>query len=445
MMGRADIEAVLDRTLQAEKAVLGGILVDGTRYLDAADLLTPDDWFRDAHRLIWIGLQRLAAASTAIDLLTLRSVLTVEEFDRVGGAVYVASLTDGVPRASHVVHYAQQVRDAAMRRQVEQAARTLIAEAQAGDLTGEAMLERLEGVAQSVRLHQPVTGAVTPETRAADTMRTLEAIPGKRRGVLSGLREIDAMTFGFRPQQLVVLGARPSQGKTALALQLAVAAGEVGPVLFCSLEMSAEQINLRELSMRSGVSHRALDSGHITTENGAAASRGMQALLDGNVHVFDRGGQTVAQIRQAARRLALTTKQPIALIVVDYIQLMRADPGTRAENRTLEVMQFSMGLKQIAKDMHCAVVALSQLSRESERRTDKRPILADLRDSGSIEQDADIVLLLHRPGVYERDPSDTRAEVLVAKQRNGPTGIAHLRFVPHTMMFQDAVAMEVSA
>ena len=172
---------------------------------------------------------------------------------------------------------------------------------------------------------------------------------------------------------------------------------------------------------------------------------GVQAMADGNIHIFDKGGQTVSQVKRAARRLIARTKRPMALVVVDYLQLMRAEPGTRSENRTIEVMQFSMGLKQIAKDLACPVLALSQLSRDSEKRNDKRPMLADLRDSGSIEQDADVVLLLHRPGVAERNPADTRAEVIVAKQRNGPTGIAHLRFMADVMMFRDAIGTEVYA
>lgn len=436
MTPQVEVDSVISSVLAAEKAVLGAILIDGSRFDDASEAIRPDDWYREAHRLIWVGMTRCASAGRAIDLITLRGVLTPEEYERVGGPAYVSSLTDGVPRAAHVGHYARQVREAAARRSVEAAARSILADAEAGASSVEDLLDRLDGMAQQIRLGQPSIGCVAPADRAASAVELI-ASKGDR-GIGSGLRQIDLLTLGWRPGQLIVLGARPSQGKTSLALQMAVEAGTRGPVLFCSLEMSTEQITLREIALRSDVKHSVLDGGFVAEHNGAAVSEGVRAMAEGQIHIADKGGQTVSQIRSAARRLTVQAHQPLALIVVDYLQLMRAEPGARAENRTLEVSQFSAGLKMIAKDLRCPVLALSQLSRQSETRQDKRPMLVDLRDSGSIEQDADIVLLLHRPGVAERNPYDARAEVIVAKQRNGPTGIAALTFRPETMRFVDA-------
>ena len=436
------LEASRGPEIDAERAVLGGILVDPTRLDDAVDILGAEDFFRDAHRRIWDAIRQVVGQGGAVDFLTVKAALG-PDLDAVGGASYLAGLTDGVPRSSNVAHYARLVRDYALRRAVERLGRDLVGSAVAGDESGAELLERGEAALLGLRSTQPGTAVTDPAARASAVMAAIEAAAeGKRRGVLSGLRELDAMTFGFRPGQLIVLGARPSQGKTALALNLARGAGVSGPVLFASLEMSAEQINLRELALRASIPHALLDAGRIPAGLNGKLAEALQAVYDGNIHVLDRPGATVGQIRGAARRLAATTKRALALIVVDYLQLMRSERGTRVENRTLEVAQFSAGLKQIARELEVPVLALSQLSRQSETRQDKRPILADLRESGALEQDADVVMLLHRPGVYERDPSDTRAEVILAKQRNGPTGIAHLRFDAETMGFADAPGLE---
>lgn len=430
--------------IDAERAVLGGILVDPARLDDVADVLGPEDWFRDGHRLIWDAIRRVIQSGSALDFLTLKAALG-SDLERAGGPVYLLELSDGVPRSSHVAHYARLVRDYALRRSLERIGRSLVAAALSADESGQALLDTTEASLVALRSSQPGTSVLDPATRSSATMAAVEAASeGKRRGILSGLRELDLLTFGLRPGQLVVLGARPSQGKTALALNLAVAAGAVGPVLFCSLEMSSDQISLREVALRSNIPHALLDAGKVTSGLSRAFTDGLQSLYDGGIHILDKPGATVSQVRGAARRLRASSGKPLAMIVVDYLQLMRSERGDRPENRTLEVSQFSAGLKMIARELEVPVVALSQLSRQSETRADKRPLLADLRESGALEQDADVVLLLHRPGVYERTP-DPRAEVIVAKQRNGPTGTAHLRFDAGTMRFSDGPSLEARA
>jgi replicative DNA helicase len=431
-------DQVLEQTLAAERAVLGGILIDPRRWDDAAEVVGPDEFFRPAHRVIWHGCRRLIASGAPIDPLTVRGALSPEELDEVGGPAYLMGLVDGVPRSSNVAAYARQVKDYALRRQLEQIGRQILGEAQHGVAGGDQILAQAEAALIGLRNTQHGGTLLEPEDRASAAFAALEAAQhGRRRGVPTGLAAVDEMTFGLRGGQLIVLGARPSQGKTALSLTIAIAAGVVGPVLFASLEMSAEQINLRELSARSAVSHSILDSGRLGDAEATRVAHGMAQLAAGRIAVLDQAGATIGQIRAAARRLAAKAGMGLALVVVDYLQLMRSEPGTRPENRTLEVSQFSAGLKMLAREMNTPVLALSQLSRESEKRQDKRPLLADLRESGALEQDADLVMLLHRPGVYERNPEDARAELIIAKQRNGPTGIARLIFDAETMRFRD--------
>lgn len=431
----------VEATLEAERAVLGGLLVDPSRLDDVGEILTAGDYYRDAHRLIWAAMQRVAADGAVLDPLTVRAALGLE-LERAGGLGYLFALTDGVPKAAHVAHYARIVRDYAMRRELEALGRELQLRAGGTDDPAAEVLEYAEAGLLRLRTSQPGTDVTGPMERAGAALSAVEAAgEGRRRGILSGLRELDELTFGFRPGQLIVLGARPSQGKTALALNLAVAAGASGPVLFASLEMSTEQISARELALRSQIPHAALDAGRVPDRLAATLSAASQAIYDGGIHVLDRPGASVSQIRGAARRLAASTRRTPALVVVDYLQLMRPDRGQKSENRTLEVAQFSAGLKQLARELEVPVLALSQLSRESERRTDKRPLLADLRESGALEQDADVVLLLHRPGVYDRNPDDRRAELIVAKQRNGPTGVASLSFEAETMRFADVTSL----
>jgi replicative DNA helicase len=435
-------DRVLDRTLEAERATLGAVLVDGNRFHEAATIVGVDHWFRLAHRVIWQGLGRLVSAGRPCDLVTLSAVLTPGELEDCGGMAYISTLTDGVPRSANVGAYAAQVRDYALRRRLEFAAREVIAEAQAGNMGGSALLEFAEGALVGLRSLTDQAAVIDPEARAVAALSALEsAAEGKRPGVLTGFRSLDAMTFGWRPGQLIVLGGRPGQGKTALAMAFAVAAGRVGPVLVASLEMSADELNGRELSYRSGRPHVEIQAGRIGGERDARAiSDAVAEMAAGRVFVFDRAAATLSQIRGAAHRLKATAG-PLALVVVDYLQLMGSEPGVRSENRTLEVAKFSGGLKALARDLEVPVIVLSQLSRGNEQRSDKRPMPSDLRDSGAIEQDADVILFVHRPGIYSGNFDDTTAEIIVGKQRNGPPGLLVWRFDGETMRFDDAPVM----
>lgn len=428
-------DQAIERTLTAERCALGAVLIAPSR-LDDLGGVGEADWFRLAHRLIWSAMRRAAEKGLPLDAVTLADQLTPKQLEDVGGLAYIYGLLDGVPRSANAAAYGQQVRDFSMRRKVDAAMAQVLQLARSGEVGGAELVERAETALAALRQAQTGTAVISPLERASSTLSALTDGPAtaRRRGVFSGLTSLDRLTFGWRPGQLIVIGARPASGKTALALQLAIAAGTIGPVLFASLEMSVDELNLRELAARSGVPHQVLDSGSLGESDLAAVQDAHRRLEAGGVHVLDQAAATLTQIRGAARRL-VAQHGPLAAIVVDYLQLMRPDPGTRIENRTIEVGQFSMGLKRLARDLSVPVIALSQLSRESERRTEKQPMLSDLRDSGSLEQDADTVLLLHRPGNYSAAVPADQALLHIAKHRNGPTGLVKLRFSPRTLQF----------
>ena len=433
-------DQLLESTLRAERALLGAVLVAPDRLTDAQDAVTAQDFFRQAHGLLWATIGRLAAQGRAVDLVTVCAALTPEQLAEVGGPAYIAGLLDGVPRSSNATHYAHLVHDAGLRRRIEQTAREVLQQCQSGEAEAPEVLAGLEQALGALRQGLPATGLIDPATRAQQAITALEAArSGQAVSTPTGIGALDTWTRGFRPGQLVVLGARPSMGKSSLALSLAVAAGTVGPVLFVSLEMSADELNLRELAWRTQLPHRDLELEAMEPYRAPRVRAGLEAVEAGQIYLLDRPGATVGQVRAAARRLK-AQQGKLALVVVDYLQLLEPDAGKRAENRTIEVAQQSKALKQLARELAVPVLALSQLSRASEARSDKRPLLSDLRESGAIEQDADVVILLHRPGYYTPDPADTRAELIVAKQRNGPTGPVWLQFDPDTMRFSDAQA-----
>lgn len=438
-------DQVLDAALRAERALLGAVLVTPERLPEAADAVEPGDFFREGHRLLWEAMTRLVQAGRACDLVTLCSALGPDQLAEVGGPAYIAGLLDGVPRSSHAAHYAAVVHDAGLRRRIAQVAAGVLAQCQAGEAEAPEVLAELERALGALRQGLPATGLLGPAARAQQALASLEAgRTGQPVGTATGIGVLDEWTRGLRPGQLVVLGARPSMGKSSLAMALAIAAGAQGPVLFVSLEMSAEELNLRELAYRTQLPHRDLELDGLAPYRAPRVHAALREVERGGLYLLDRPGVTVGQVRAAARRLQ-ADQGPLALVVVDYLQLLRPEPGLRAENRTLEVAQQSAALKLLARELAVPVLALSQLSRASEARSDKRPLLADLRESGAIEQDADMVLLLHRPGYYARDPHDHRAELIVAKQRNGPTGPVWLEFEPDTMRFMEAPTMAAYA
>ena len=429
-------DAVVARTLAAERAVLGAVLIDPSRLEDAADALGgPDAWFRLAHRVLWSGIERLRKKGAAVDPLTVLGELAAKDAEEVGGAAYVYSLTDGVPRSANVEAYAAQVRDFATRRQLAQDLRPILLGAQNGECGAAELIDRAQGAIGRLRGVYGGNRAHSPEQRAdALLTRMLDGKP-RQPGILTGLRQLDSILLGMRPGQMLIIGARTSTGKTVLGLQVTVAAGKVGPALFVSLEMTAEEICTRELALRSRVPFERIDSNRLGEHELDAVAQAQGDMRAGNVYVFDRAGATVPNIRAEARRIAAEAGRPLSVIVVDYLQLMGTEPGVRVENRVQQVSEFSRGLKSIAMDLGVPVVALAQLNRLSEQRDDKRPQLSDLRESGALEQDAHVVMLLYRPNPGKHD--DHQVILDVAKNRNGPKGLVSLTLDGPTMTFRE--------
>lgn len=437
-MSTQQLDRATAATLDAERAVLGSIIVHGQEAFDlAADVLDHDVWFRHAHRLIWLALGKLVDARTPIDLVTLATSLNAADLEDVGGAAYVASLVDGGITSTNVTAYARKVRDAATRRGIAKIARELLADAEEGDAANAEIVEAVES--KLFDLHAPSSKAdvLTPAMRVGGLMTALDEVIARKGAIElpTGIGSLDALTRGFRPGQLWVIGARPGAGKSALAMTLAVNVSQAGPVGFISLEMSAEELGMRELALRGNIPYWRLAAGLIRPEDPRLATA-FDALTEGGIQVIDVPGATSASIRRAARRLVAKHGR-LALLIVDYLQLVQLDTDQRYGNRSVEVGLISSALKRLARELEIPILALSQLNRGPENRTDKRPTLADFRESGAIEQDADVALLLHREGYYDKSADQTRAEINLAKQRNGPTGLLDLGWQAEEMRFTD--------
>jgi replicative DNA helicase len=442
-----------DRTVAMERAVLGGVLISPEMLDDAAEHLSEGDWAREAHAVLWRHMRALQAAGKPVEFGLLVDALGRSgELEKAGGALYLSELTNGVPKASNVGYYAEQVREYAVRRDLEAAGHEIakLPESEAAENV-DALLEAAERKLFRLRDRSARAEILTSERRGADALARIEALAEGRgpRGAPTGLVDLDRQTRGLQPGDLVVLAARPSMGKSALMLGMAAAAGATGsPALVVSLEMSKDELNLREVSMRARVDGWRLSAGALHQADYAKVMHAVGEMQTGGVHVLDCPSATVGQIRAICRRAKAA--RGLSLIAIDYLQLISPDrvKGQRtSDTRTLEVGEMTRSLKVLARDLNVPVLLLSQLSRAVESRTDKRPMLSDLRDSGAIEQDADVVLFVYRPWVYDKRENEREAEIIVAKQRNGPTGPVravffkeHTRFADYSPLDEQGVA-----
>jgi replicative DNA helicase len=432
---------VVPRNLDAERSVLGASLVYPEALDTVVPLLRPEDFYREAHSHIFRALLGLHRNHVAVDVVTIQEHLaTAGLLDEVGGPAYLASLTDGVPRGMHVEDHARIVRDKSTLRQLIVVSRGTIAQAydaeEAAPDVVDAAQRRIAQVAERQVLSGGFVGMSATMGEVLATLETRRADTGQLTGVPSGFADLDMMTGGFQPGDLIILAARPSMGKTSLAQSLAVHAATAGKItvgLF-SVEMSRLSLGLRLVASEAHVDTLRVRDGRIWDREWASISGAMARLGQSNLFIDDTADLTVFDIRAKSRRLK--AEHGLGLLVIDYLQLMR---GTdKAENKNLEVAGISRGLKLIARDLQVPVLVLSQLSRDPEKRADKRPVLADLRDSGALEQDADVVLFIHREEYYT--PTDANhgvADVIVAKQRNGPTGTVRLRWIQALTRFED--------
>ncbi len=447
----ATIDQHLDRGLpsaiDAEKSILGAVLLDNDLY-DQATALKAEDFYLDGHRRVFGAMRDLRETSRPIDLITLTDELQRrKDLEASGGVAYIASLTDGVPRRPSIESYVKIVRDKAMLRSMINVCNNSIATALDQADAAEEILDRAE--AEVFAISQGRVGADFRDVAAIvqESFGSVDALL-KRGQRITGLEtfysDLDTLTSGFQPSDLIIIAARPSMGKTALAMNIAENAAVMSNkvVGVFSLEMSREALLLRMLCSQAEVNSQYVRTGFIGREESMKLQAGLEKLLKAPLFIDDTPGISVSEMRAKARRLA-QQKGRLDLIVVDYLQLMSGTPigGKRFENRTQEVSAISRGLKALAKEMRVPVVALSQLSRAPEQRggKDNEPKLSDLRESGSIEQDADVVMFLYRPEYYDRDDVDVKgiAKLIIGKQRNGPTDTIQLAFKREYTRFLD--------
>ncbi len=438
----AAAERTLPHNLEAERSVLGAILVHNDAFNLAAQVIDAADFYRDAHRRIFDRMVSLNERHQAIDFVTLKEELARGgDLDEVGGPAYVASLADGVPRATNVEYYARIVKEKATLRNLIYAANKILSNAYEADQESDLILDEAESAIFSVADDRLKAGFVPMRDLVKESFPKIELLFEQKRlitGVPTGFVDLDAMTRGFQKGDLVIIAARPSMGKTSLVLNIAQYVAlqpDQGAVGVFSLEMSKESLFLRLLTSEAQIDSHRLMSGAIGQKDYSRISHALETLSAMKLHIDDTANIGVLEMRAKARRLQ-ADQHGLSLLVVDYIQLMSG--RGRFENRTLELASISRSLKGLAKELSVPVVVLSQLSRAPEARSDHRPQLSDLRESGALEQDADVVLMIYREDAYNRDPNHPdagTAELIVAKQRNGPTGVVRLAFLREQTRF----------
>ncbi|HAC56004.1 TPA: replicative DNA helicase [Candidatus Saccharibacteria bacterium] len=427
------------QNLDAEMSLLGAILIDEEVLADISDKLHPQDFYDKRHTLIFDAMMRLYERHRPVDLLTLSDQLTKRaELDIVGGSAYLTELTNYVPTAAHASTYAEMIAQKAVRRRLIKASSDIAElgydeEREIGELLETAEAE-LFGVSDT-NAKQDLVSLEQILTESFDRMEELHRGGGKLRGVPTGWRDLDNMTAGLQQSDLIILAARPAMGKTTLVTNLAynVATKAKKSVLFFSLEMSKEQLVDRMLADASGVDAWNIRTGNLSDDDFEKLSHAMGEMAEAPIYIDDTPGVTVLEMRTKARREA--HNNPLGLIIIDYLQLMQGS-GRGDGNRVQEVSEISRGLKLIARELNVPVIALSQLSRTVETRNPQVPQLSDLRESGSIEQDADIVMFIYREAYY--NPETERQNVtdlIIAKHRNGPVGKVELYFHPERLRF----------
>jgi replicative DNA helicase len=435
--------STLPANVDAERSILGAILLDNFAYNQAAEHLRTEDFSLDSHRRIYSRMVDLAESSRPIDMITL-----IEELERhkdlqaIGDVAYVSSLVEGVPERPSIEHYVRIVRDKALLRGVISAATTAISRASDQSDSAEDVLSDTEAAIFQLSEKRIGRGFMGVQEIVRETFGSVDALlqRGQRiTGLATHYTDLDEMTSGLQRSDLVIIAARPSMGKTAFVMNIAenAAIEDQGVVGVFSLEMSREALLMRLLCSQARVDAHKMRTGSLWQDDTKKVVRAMEQLAHAPIFIDDTPGISLSEMRAKARRLK-QSQGKLDLIIVDYLQLMSGG-GKRFENRTQEVSAISRGLKALAKELSVPVIALSQLSRAPESRGgDHRPQLADLRESGSIEQDADLVMFIFREEVYKQDDPELqgRAEIIIAKQRNGPIGRVKMAFLKHCTRFE---------
>ncbi len=439
-MSDTALERTLPHNLEAERSILGAILVHNDAYNLAVQAVTPGDFYRDAHRRIFERMISLNERNQPIDFVTLKEELSrAGELDGVGGPAYISGLADGVPRATNVEYYARIVKEKSTLRNLIFAANKILSEAYGAEEEPDLILDGAESAIFAVADDRMKAGFVAMKDLVRDSFPKIEQLFEQKRlitGVPTGFVDLDEMTRGLQGGDLIIVAARPSMGKTSLVLNMSqyVATQPEHTVGFFSLEMSKESLFIRLLTSEAQIDSHRLMSGAIGQKDYGRISHALETLSGMKLFIDDTANIGVLEMRAKSRRLQ--SEHGLSMIVVDYIQLMSG--RGRFENRTLELASISRSLKGLAKELNVPIVVLSQLSRGPESRSDHRPQISDLRESGALEQDADLVVLIYRDDVYNKDPNNPdagTAELIIAKQRNGPTGTVKVAFLREQTRF----------
>ena len=440
MAGEVPSPKVPPHSLEAEQSVLGGIIIDNEAMNRVLELLRPGDFYKEAHQRIFGAMISLFERGEPLDLITLTNELKrSKDLERIGGATYLAQLADAVPTAANIAYYAKIVKEKALLRRLIAAATDIVTECYREGQDIEELLDQAEQAIFSISQFRVRPAFFPIKEVLKEAFRSIERLYEKKElitGVPSGFKDLDRKTAGFQPSDLIIVAGRPSMGKTAFCLNIAqYAAVEAKvPTAIFSMEMSKEQLALRMLCSEAKVSASKVRSGFLSEGDLQKLTMAASTLADAPIVIDDTPALSALELRAKARRLKGETG--LGLIIIDYLQLMRG--RSSAERREQEISEISRSLKALAKELSIPVIAISQLSRRAEDRPGRRPQLADLRESGAIEQDADLIIFLYRDEVYNPH-SDKKgiAEVIIGKQRNGPTGTVELSFIPELTTFRD--------
>ncbi len=436
-------------------AVLGSMLIEREAAEKAVDLLHETDFYLDSHRRIFRAVHTLLGAGQAIDAVTVSEELRKKsELDGVGGGAYLAELINKVTTAAHVEYYGRLVKEKAILRDLIAAATGVVTACYTQEKDPKQILDDAQGSILKVSERQTLQGVIEMKDLVHEVVEQIERAHHSKQevtGIPTGLRAFDKMTTGFQKSDLILIAARPSQGKTALALNMVAHAvlEKNLPVLFFSLEMNRHAIMQRFIASEAKVNLKDIRTGYFKRDRWQDLTGAAARFSEAPLFINDNAGMTVMNVRTISRQLMTRLRQEkkeLGMVVIDYLGLLRSGGGGRSENRQQEVSEISRGLKQLARELNVPVIALSQLSRASEDKTrlENRPKLSDLRDSGSLEQDADVVALIHREGYYKpNDPTlENKAEIIIAKQRQGPTGSVPVTFLRSITRFVDETSSE---
>lgn len=439
-----DIKKLPPQNQEAERAVLGGLMLDQAAWDDVSELVNEEDFYNPSHRKIFAAIQTLKRKDSPTDLVTISNLLmTQQELELVGGAAYLADIIDQTPSTANLVSYAQIVKDKSFLRKLINASQSFVDRAYREEFEDvNSFMDQIEGEVFQLSDNKKTQGLVDASELIKISLEKLEDLYAKKMavtGVPSGFTELDNLTAGFQPGELIIIAARPSMGKTAFSLNVAMNSllQQKRKVAYFSVEMGKEQVMMRMLASAAKVNLSDLRIGRIDDKAWPRLINMAASLSETGLFIDDTAGISPFEIRAKCRRMK--ARHGLDMIVVDYLQLMGMKQ--KIESREREVSEISKLLKAIGKELQVPVIALAQLNRGVEGRSDRRPMLSDLRESGSIEQDADVIMMLYREDYYDRDNPEIKgiAEVIIGKQRNGPTDTVKLRWIPEYGLFDNLV------